>query len=244
VSEPSQFYTGLVVQLYGPLRSAVPDPEPYARFVTRSGEPGLELGCGTGDPLLDLVARGHDVEGLDSSADMLEQCRVAAQERDIAVVLHHQRMEYMDLGRQYRSIYIAGPTFNLLPDDEMARCALQRIRAHLAHAGNALIPLFVPEPVRDLGEARVHVEGDGTVLRFTALAEQRDDESRTQRTWTRYERIRGDSIEVTEREWTIHWFSTGGFVDLAAHAGLVAREIDDHRDDRRPGEAVYLLTPS
>jgi SAM-dependent methyltransferase len=242
MSEPSQFYTGLVVPLYGPLRSAVPDPEPYARFVSRGGEPGLELGCGTGDPLLDLVARGLDVEGLDSSADMLEQCRVAAQERAIDVVLHHQRMEHMDLGRRYRSIYIAGPTFNLLPDDLMARCALQRIEAHLASGGCALIPLFVPEPVRELGEARVHIESDGTLLRFTALDEQRDDESRVQRTWTRYERVRGEETEVLEREWVVHWFSAGGFADLAAQAGLVAREIDAAPDDLRPGGAVYLLT--
>ncbi len=244
MSEPSQFYTGLVVQLYGPLRSAVPDPEPYARFVSRHGEPALELGCGTGDPLLDLVARGLDVEGLDSSADMLEQCRVAAQERAIEVVLHHQRMEHMDLGRQYRSIYIAGPTFNLLPDDPTARRALQRIGAHLASGGHALIPLFVPEPAADLGEARVHVESDGTLLRFTALDEQRDEESRVQRTWTRYERVRGEETEVLEREWVVHWFSAGGFADLAAEAGLVARAIDDGRDDLGPGGAVYLLTRS
>jgi hypothetical protein len=171
---------------------------------------------------------------------MLEQCRVAAQERAIDVVLHHQRMEYMDIGRQYRSIYIAVPTFNLLPDDVMARYALQRIEAHLAFGGRA----FVPEPVRDLGEARIHVESDGTLLRFMALDEQRDDESRIQGTWTRYERVRGEETEVVEREWVVHWFSAGGFADLAAQAGLVAREIDDPRDDLRPGGAVYLLTRS
>jgi hypothetical protein len=145
---------------------------------------------------------------------------------------------------QYRSIYIAGPTFNLLPDDLMAHGALQRIEAHLASGGRALIPLFVPEPVRDLGEARVHVESDGTLLRFIALDEQRDDESRVQKTWTRYERVRGEETEVLEREWVVHWFSAGGFTDLAAQAGLVAREIGAPRDDLGPGGAVYLLTRS
>ena len=31
------------------------------------GEPALEIGCGDGDPLLDLVAAGLDVEGLDAA---------------------------------------------------------------------------------------------------------------------------------------------------------------------------------
>ena len=141
-----------------------------------------------------------------------------------------------------RPIYIAGPSFNLLPDDHTAHRALQRIEAHLAFGGRALIPLFVPEPERNLGRAREHVESDGTLLRFIALDEQLDDESRVQRTWTRYERVRGEETEVLEREWVVHWFSSGGFVDLAARAGLVAREIDVQREDLRPGAAVHLLT--
>jgi SAM-dependent methyltransferase len=241
VPEPSQFYTGLVAQLYGPLRSAVPDPDPYAQFISRSGEPALELGCGTGDPLLDLVGRGLEVEGLDSSADMLDACRRAARERGLDVVLHHQCIEDMNLGRQYRSIYFAGPTFNLLPDDATARRALQRIAAHLAPAGRALVPLFVPEPAPDLGRPRVHVEDDGTVLRFTSVDEQRDEASRTQRIGTRYERVRGDAVEAVEREWLIHWYDHGQFPDLAAEAGLSVRELEAARDDQRPGDAVFVL---
>jgi SAM-dependent methyltransferase len=219
----------------------VPDPEPYARFVARNGEPGLELGCGTGDPLLDLVARGLDVEGLDSSADMLEQCRRAARERGIEVVLHHQAMELMDLGREYPSIYLAGPTFNLLPDDETALRSLLRITAHLATEGRALVPLFIPRPQQDLGVARVHVEDDGTVLRFTALDEQRDEATRTTGTWTRYERTRGDATDVVEREFLLHWYAASGFEDLAAEAGLVARELDESRAERPRDSSVYVL---
>lgn len=41
---PSQFYTGLVARLYGPLRSHPnEDPEPYVRLIRDTGEPALEL---------------------------------------------------------------------------------------------------------------------------------------------------------------------------------------------------------
>ena len=137
---PSQFYTGLIAATYRYLRSATPDPAPYERFVRRVGGPALELGCGDGDPLLDLVAAGLDVEGLDSSADMLDRCRQAAERRGLHVNLHLAGMEDMDLGRRYRSIYLAGATFNLLIDDATAGGALRRIAAHLHPGGVASSP--------------------------------------------------------------------------------------------------------
>jgi hypothetical protein len=48
--EPADFHTGIVAELYEPLKSTTQDPEPYARFVEEFGEPALELGCGDGEP--------------------------------------------------------------------------------------------------------------------------------------------------------------------------------------------------
>jgi len=225
---PADFYTGLVADLYAPLRSEVPDPEPYARFVERSGQPALELGCGDGDPILDLRERGLDVEGVDSSADMLDRCRVAAAARGLDVVLHHQPMEDLDTGRRYRSIYLAGPTFCLLPDDATAGRALERIAAHLEPGGTVLVPIFEPgpSPPAVLGVAREHVADDGALLRFTPLREARDDRARTQVTDVRYERIGPDgAAEVDDRSWLLHWYPQPVAVALAEAAGLTVASI-------------------
>ena len=226
--EPALFYTGLVADLYAPLRSAgAPDPEPYVRFVRRSGEPALELGCGDGDPLLDLRARGLDVEGLDSSPDMLERCRARASARGLAVTLHESRMESMELRRHYRSIYLAGPTFNLLTDDDTAWRALARIRAHLEPDGSAFVPLFVPPPVlpREIGRPRTHEADDGATLRFTVTGVERDDAARVQVNHTRYERERDGEVEVLERDWRLHWYTQDGFRQLVGDAGLLVDEL-------------------
>ncbi len=227
-TDPALFYTGLVAELYAPLRAAGPiDPEPYARFIAASGQPALELGCGDGDPLLDLRERGIDVEGLDSSPDMLARCRVAARARGLSVTLHESPIESMELVRRYRSIYLAGPTFNLLVDDDTAWRALARIRAHLEPDGSALIPLFVPDPIPEevVGVPRTHVTDDGSTLRFSVLGSEWDDDARVQVTHTHYERERAGEVEVLERRWVLHWHTQDGFRQLVSDAGLLVDEV-------------------
>jgi trans-aconitate methyltransferase len=220
--DPADFYTGIVVDVYGPLRGSVPDPRTYARFISRWGEPALELGCGDGDPLLTLRAEGLDVHGLDSSADMLAKLQRTAAERGIDVTVHHSTIEQMDLGTTFRSIFLAGPTFNLIVDDSTAGTALERIRDHLDPRGAALIPLFIPDPVpeQQLGHAREHVDDRGRTLRVTATSSDRDDVGRLQTTVLRYEVIDGDDHQVIERPWVLHWHTVPGFRALAADAGL------------------------
>ena len=231
--EPSQFYTGLVADLYAPLKSASPDPEPYVRFIGEAGEPALELGCGDGEPLIELRKRGLDVEGLDASADMLERCRRAAAQEGVEVVLHHHLMQHMELSRRYRSIFVAGPSFNLLPDDNSASQTLSRIRAHLDPHGSALIPLFIPTVTsRDkLGRAREFRSKDGVTLRVTPVAQQRDEHRQVQTTMLRYERSTPDTNEVMERPWVVHWWTQAQFYDLAAAAGFTIAAVLDP-DDR------------
>lgn len=227
MGDGADFYTGLVARLYGPLRSVAPDPEPYAAFVGACGEPALELGCGDGDPILDLRARNLDVEGLDSSADMLERCRRRAEQRGLDVVLHHQAMETMDLGSTYRSIYLAGPTFNLLEHDAAATAALHRIRSHLAEGGSALVPLFIPEmtPPDEVGRTRIHETDDGTVMRFTVLAVERDESTCEQVSHVRYELVSATENLVEERQWRLHWWTQAAFAALARESGLEAAAI-------------------
>lgn len=223
--QAADFYTGLVAELYAPLKSERPDPALWAAVVRRYGEPALELGCGDGEPLLDLRREGLDVAGVDSSADMLARCRTAAAEAGLDVVLHHQPMEALDLPTRYRTIFLAGPTFTLLPDDETASAALRAIRRHLADDGTAVIPLFVPAPDDELGRTREVRAPGGALLRFSIRSQERDEGRRTQHSLLRYERQTDDGTEVLERTWTLHWHTVDGFRALATDAGLMTRSV-------------------
>ncbi len=177
--------------------------------------------------MLELRGSGLDVEGLDSSIDMLTRLERKAALLDLDVTVHHSTIEDMNLGKTYRSIYLAGPTFNLLPDDDSARKALQRIRQHLDPGGAALIPLFVPEAVRpqDLGVVREHTDEQGRTLRVSATATERDEDARRQTTQLRYEVVVGESVQTTQRPWTLHWWTQAAFHDLVVEAGLRAEAV-------------------
>jgi SAM-dependent methyltransferase len=242
--DPTLFYTGIVAELYGPLRAHDPDPEPCARFIEWSGEPALELGCGDGDPLLELRRRGLDVTGLDSSPDMVERCRERAAAMGLSVVLFTQPMESMTLPQAYRSIFLAGPTFNLLPDDDLVRRALGRILAHLAPEGRALVPLFVPTPTPRtmFGTATEQVRDDGRKLRCGPIAEERDEGRRRQTTVMRYEIVSGAETTVTERPWVLHWHTQDGFRALAEETGFaVVAVLDAHGEPAAPTDELFAF---
>jgi SAM-dependent methyltransferase len=240
--DPARFYTGIVAELHAPLRSSAPDPDLYGGFIRAVGEPALELGCGDGDPMIELRCRGLDVEGVDSSPEMLERCRLAADRRGVDVVVHLQRMQDLDVARTFRCIYLAGASFNLLTTDEDALATLRRIRAHLHPDGSALVPLFIPTPTERLGHPVEAVEPDGALIRVTPISEWRDEERRIQQTVLRYERVSSTGRVAEDRPWTLHWHAQDGFRALATAADLrVAAVLDERGEPASPDDSTFAF---
>lgn len=249
MTDAADFYTGFVAEAYAALKAETFDADRYAAFVRQYGEPALEVGCGDGHPILELVAAGIDVDGVDSSPEMIERARKAASERGLQTGLHVARMEAMNLGRQYRSIYLAGPTFELLPDDDTATRALQAFAEHLAPGGMVMVPLWIPGPTpsADLGVAREGTDDAGNLLRFTALSENYDTGARTRTTRVRYERQSSGIVsERLDRDWIIHWQTPQTIEALAAEAGLAVVDIEARPEGQgRPGDefTAFLAHP-
>ena len=220
----AQFYTGLVADLYEPLASERARAEDYVPFLDRAGTPALELACGSGLPLVELVERGYEVEGLDSSADMLERCRVRARDRGLEVRVHQGEMQSFDLGRRYPSVFLAGASFTLLLGAEDAGAALRCIHQHLEPGGAALIPLEIPEQAgleRSLGHFREVETDDGARLRVGLVGLDVDDAAQQVCRRLRYERIAsGGEAEVLERDWLTQWWSQAQFREMLAATGF------------------------
>ncbi len=241
----SQFYTGLVAELYEPLAGYRARAADYLPFIERFGQPVLELGCGSGNPLLEIARNGIEIEGVDSSAVMLERCRERASAEGIDVTLHLAEMQSMDLPRRYRSIFLAGATFTLLPSDDDAFAALERIHDHLEPEGAALIPLALPdEPAleRSVGRFRETRSDDGQTLRFGALDVDFDRDAREVRSTLRYERIAPDGVvESEDRVFYTRWWSQDAFRGMLIRAGFRGVRMLAERGGRASDDALTFV---
>lgn len=245
-SSPAQFYSGLVAELYDPLVSEPTCAEDYAPFLDASGTPALELACGSGSPLLDLLERGYDVEGLDSSHDMLNLCRSRAAERGLKPTLHEGLMQSFSLARRYRSIFIAGASFTLLTRDEDARSGLASIVSHLEPGGGAMIPFEVPDldgAERSIGRARELLDDSGARLRVSVTAVQRAADGQGASIRLRYERIPATGgPEVVEREWQRRWWTQTQLRARATEAGFARVSfVTPTGSAAKPDDRVFVM---
>jgi len=230
MSDPSDFYTGLIAVLYEPLAGGISDSNRFIEFVEKYGEPALEICCGTGLPLLDLLAAGLDVEGLDVSKDMLEICEKKARARGLPVTLHQTKMQDFKIKRRFRSAYIANGSITLLPSDDDLRQTLKTIIGCLDPGGVVLFDLDVPnvdDLRRHIGKFRESQhEGSRVRVGMTQVDWYEEDSELVIK--LRYERVspKGE-VETVDRDWFRKIWSVDRFCELLADSGFSVLEVED-----------------
>ena len=124
----------------------------YRDLIVRYGQPVLDVGCGTGRLLLDYLAQGIDVDGVDVSPEMLAICAEKAQRLGLHLRVFEQVMEELDLPRTYRMIMVPSSSFQLLTDPRDAQESMRRFFRHLEPGGMLVMPFMLlwsgPTPQR------------------------------------------------------------------------------------------------
>ncbi len=232
-------YRGLMAEAWDLLRGDTSGWEDRAWFrtvVERGGGPALDVGCGTGRLLLDYLAAGLDVDGVDNSPEMLALCRAKAEAAglDVSGRLHLGEMQALALPRRYATIFVPSTSFLLLTDLEDARRALAAFRAHLVPGGQLALsfrttPLWDgPGPAPPDGawsdwtiDSKA-VRADGSLVRrwfrnrFHAAAQLVDEVFR-------YEVIEAGVVTRSEEIGhipTLRWYSLDEALEMLAAAGF------------------------
>lgn len=257
MAEGELHYHGLVASTYDLLlpEDELGDAAFFRQAIQADGQPALEIGCGSGRLLIPYRAAGLEVEGVDSSTEMLAICRRKAAARDLNASLYLQAMQTLELPRRYRLIYVPAATFMLLTKSSDIEHTLGCFCRHLESGGRVLIPLFLPwrEDLRGMpppppGEWRLRRQAlrpeDGKTIRCWDQAEP-DFTRQTVHGRLRYEILNGERVEQTEEHSvTLRWHTQEQFSELLRRAGC--QEIQALRahtfDPARPEDPVFTFS--
>ena len=165
----------------------------------------LELACGTGRVLLPLAREGHEIVGLDLSAQMLARCRaaLAGEPADVRarVRLVQADMTSFSLDRRFAAITSPFRGFQHVTSVERQLACLARCHAHLQPGGRLVLDLFNPDPALLYEHGGSDGEETAETLPWTG--------GRTIRWWghvTEYQRAR----QVNQCEMTYEISEPGG----------------------------------
>lgn len=221
-------YTSLEALLHDPFWAAegAPVELDFLEAVLRDHPgPSLEVGCGSGRLLLPLLQKGHEVEGLDLSPDMLALCHASAAALALTPppVLHQGDMATFDPGKTYASLLLPAFTLQMAPDPAAALAHFHRL---LAPAGWLYLSVFRPlaELNRELPENEWYADHETTLpdgRRASIATRHRLDRKNRILVREHHYRLAGpDSTEEHHSEQTLRWFTPRQLHGLLTRAGF------------------------
>lgn len=243
-------YRGLLASSWDFVRgdpSASGDRQFYRDQIHSSGEPALDVGCGTGRLLLEFLADGLDVDGIDNSPEMLAICAEKARQSSLVVNLYEQGMEQLDLPRQYQTIIVPSCSFQLVPDLNDVKKSLDGFYRHLFAGGTLAISIWhiKKKGPAEWGDWWLVVEKDGFADGKTLKRWERslfDPQTQLRHTENRFELLEGGEIVHTEyhrrspelRNYTLDQLTNllqqAGFSDICAVSGFTTEPATEEDD--------------
>jgi len=143
----------------------------YRNIARQFGEPILEVACGTGRVMLELVKLGCEVGGVDSSKALLDVLRKKV-EKLPADEKGHIRVKQADMRdfqmeRRYRLAIIPASSLLHLPSTKDKEQCLRTVFEHVINGGKVAVDVYNPEaegPEGHLKHASTRMDGDGKVI--------------------------------------------------------------------------------
>ncbi|WP_346623460.1 class I SAM-dependent methyltransferase [Blastococcus montanus] len=141
--DPSE-YGRHIAEVYDELHADL-SPDAAVAMIAHyaAGDAVLEFGIGTGRIALPLVATGHQVDGVDGSAEMVERLRRSREGASLRVEIGDFTTTTMD--RRYAVVVLAYNTINALPSQDAQVQTFRNAAAHLEPSGVFLVENWVPD---------------------------------------------------------------------------------------------------
>jgi SAM-dependent methyltransferase len=242
-------YGTLATEIYEqdkPVGHSFGDVEEYRRLLDGVTGRILEPAVGTGRMLIPLLESGLDVEGYDTSPEMLGVCLAHCRERNLNPVLHQADMTTFVRPGAYAAVIVPTGTIALLDGRAATLQALTCFRECLQPSGRLLVDLDPPpQPRHETDPEPMRHWWAGPVLWTLHVHHIEYDPAASQTTrWLRYEKWQDGTLIATElqvfrlQHWTLAEFD--GLLTEAGFAGVVVTA--DYAENCPPGPASRIWT--
>lgn len=217
----------------------------YLDKVKTSGEPVLDLACGTGRLAVLIAKAGYEVTAIDFSEGMLNifketlsNCPSSVRDR---IQIHHQRMTTFNLDRKFNTIICCDAFFHNMTIEDEILC-LHQVAEHLTPQGVFVFNLPNPDCEYilkasenlngDFDERGRYELGDGDGFLVVEQANICDPSLQTITTELRFKRYNSNGIKVEECEssWTTRYLFYYEAVHLLYRCGFeINKLVGDYR---------------
>lgn len=198
----------------------------YHNLVKNAKGPSLELACGSGRILLPLVKEGADLDGVESSKELIDLLKKKAEALKITPSIYHRRLEDLDIKKQYRLIFVTLGSLQLMPNLGDVKVLLKQLKRMLTESGELSISLFMPWMGRQFESNRWVIVSDftdkETKMRYIRREKTTHDvvEQRIEGL-VRYEVWKGrDLLELHEKPLFVRWYGRREFEYMLKEAGF------------------------
>lgn len=194
-----KYYTGLLADVSGPI---------------------LEPATGTGRILIPLLEAGHQVDGLDSSPQMLACCRQHCRDRGLDPVLREADMTVFVQLAAYEAVIIPAGSIALLDGRKATLQALTCFRDSLVPGG--LLVVDVPVPRLAAGHEAMRYWRRGSCLWTLQTMHLEYDPAANQTTrFLRYDKWQDGTLRMTELQtFRLQHWNCREFEDVLAETGF------------------------
>lgn len=170
--------------------------------------------------LIPLIEEGITADGVDSSAAMLEQCRVNLKKHNHKASLYEQDITDLSLPHRYDAVIVPTGNFCLFPK-VMVKKVLTTFYDHLNRDGQIIIDLEMPTSFREgTTTTRTVLVSKGLNLILTSFSEKIDWLTQKTSYINQYELVENGVVIKTEvANLTLYWYGVSEFEMLLTLLG-------------------------
>jgi SAM-dependent methyltransferase len=222
---------------------AFDDVSLYMHLARQAGGRVLELGCGNGRIMLELLAQGIDTVGIDCSPGMLFHLRQKAAARGLLPKVCLMDARALGFSEKFALVLCPYSLITYMTGVEDAARMLAAIRGVLAPDAFVIVDAFIPRPLApDIGLTVDYRRRCGNAVLTRSKRVEKID-SRVNRVVRRYELVGADGrlLERIETSEDVRLYTPEDLVLLLDTSGFVAEQHWwDYTPGRRAGSAQFF----